>query len=243
MKKIVALIFLCVSLFFNTANVHADVAEVTDGSVMPGVNCGMADAPDGNNKCCYQKPTSLPSMPGETVFYLIPGAYEAVDKYNGFRKKIDDIQSNSATGCVYGTPSAALSDPGCTCKLSVATTPIASINQLCTKYVKTGESAACSNCASGGGYWSGMGCIPLNVQNLITNYIFSWGIGFAGGIALLCIIYSAFMMQTSMGNAEALKKAQENLTACITGLILVIFSVFILRLIGVSILRIPFLMN
>jgi len=65
------------------------------------------------------------------------------------------------------------------------------------------------------------------------------GIGLAGLIALLCIIYAAFMIQISSGNPERIKKAQELLTSCIMGLMLIIFSVFILRLIGVDILKIP----
>ena len=36
-----------------------------------------------------------------------------------------------------------------------------------------------------------------------------------------------------------LKKAQELITSCIMGLMLIIFSIFILRLIGVDILKIP----
>jgi hypothetical protein len=65
------------------------------------------------------------------------------------------------------------------------------------------------------------------------------GIGLAGGVAMLCIMYSAFRMQTSQGNPEAIKKAQETLTSCITGLVLIIFSVLILRIIAQDILRIP----
>jgi len=47
------------------------------------------------------------------------------------------------------------------------------------------------------------------------------------------------MMQSSQGNPEKLKKAQEMITSCIMGLMLIIFSVFILKLIGVNILKIP----
>ena len=38
---------------------------------------------------------------------------------------------------------------------------------------------------------------------------------------------------------EKIKKAQDLLTSCIMGLMLIIFAVFILRLVGVNILRIP----
>ena len=55
----------------------------------------------------------------------------------------------------------------------------------------------------------------------------------------MCIIYSAYLIQFSRGNPERIKKAREYLTSCIMGLLLIIFSIFILRLIGVDILRIP----
>ena len=79
----------------------------------------------------------------------------------------------------------------------------------------------------------------LESKRFIEETIFGLGIGLAGMVSLLCIIYAAFTMQSSQGNPEKIKKAQELLTSCIMGLILIIFSVFILRLIGVSILRIP----
>ena len=97
----------------------------------------------------------------------------------------------------------------------------------------------CLSCVNSGGYYSGLGCTPLTLPALISQYVLGIGIGLAGGISLLCIMYSAFRMQTSQGNAEAIKKAQETLTSCITGLILIIFSVLILKLIAQDILRIP----
>ena len=57
----------------------------------------------------------------------------------------------------------------------------------------------------------------------------------------IMFIVGAFNYLTSFGNAERIKKAQEMLTSCIIGLMLIIFSVFILRLIGVNILKIPFI--
>jgi len=84
-----------------------------------------------------------------------------------------------------------------------------------------------------------LGCVPINLANFISNYLLGRMIGLAGLLSLLCIIYSVFMMQTSQGSNEKLKKAQELLTSCILGLIFIIFSVFILKLIGVNILKIP----
>ena len=65
-----------------------------------------------------------------------------------------------------------------------------------------------------------------------------WAIGIAGGIAFILIIVSGFMISTSSGDPKRLQAGRELLTAAITGLLLVIFSAFILRLLGVDLLGI-----
>ncbi len=119
---------------------------------------------------------------------------------------------------------------------------------FCNKYIqgsaqekiKSSEFANCSSCFSNGGYYSGIGCIYFSDwKTFFEKNIFGTLVGLAGFIALICIVYSAFQLQLSQGNTEKIKKAQELLTSCIMGLMLIIFSVFILKLIGVDILRIP----
>lgn len=61
----------------------------------------------------------------------------------------------------------------------------------------------------------------------------------AGGIAVLLIIYSGYQLMISQGNAEKVQGAKETLTSAIVGLIFIIFSLVILQIIGVDILRIP----
>ncbi len=97
----------------------------------------------------------------------------------------------------------------------------------------------CRLCASSGRMWTAIGCVDFNIQGIIQEQVFGWGIGLAGISAILCIIYSAFILQTSANNPERIKQAQDTMTACITGLVVIIFSVFILNVIGVDILRIP----
>ena len=70
-------------------------------------------------------------------------------------------------------------------------------------------------------------------------FILTWAIGIGGGIAFLLIIVAGFQIMTSTGNPERLKAGQELLTSAIAGLIMIIFSVFILRIIGVDILKLP----
>ena len=93
-------------------------------------------------------------------------------------------------------------------------------------------------CADGNSINTAVGCIPINDTSSFIGFVLGWGIGIGGGIAFLLIVYASFMITTSSGNPERLKAGQELLTSAIAGLIMLIFSIFILRLIGVNILKI-----
>jgi hypothetical protein len=85
-----------------------------------------------------------------------------------------------------------------------------------------------------------IGCINvLGSQEEFLGDLLRWAIGVGSGIAFLLIVYAGFMIMTSSGNPDRLKAGQELLTSALSGLILLIFSVFILNLIGVKILQIP----
>jgi hypothetical protein len=87
--------------------------------------------------------------------------------------------------------------------------------------------------------YTAIGCIPLDSTNSFLGAILKWAIGIGGGIAFILIIVASFMTMTSAGNPERLKAGQELLVAAISGLILLIFSVFILKVIGIDILQLP----
>lgn len=84
-----------------------------------------------------------------------------------------------------------------------------------------------------------IGCVPFGDQNAFVGFILGWAVGIGGGIAFLLILSASFMIITSSGNPDRLKAGQELLTSAIMGLIMIVFSIFVLRLIGVDILRIP----
>ncbi|OGK18099.1 hypothetical protein A2866_03150 [Candidatus Roizmanbacteria bacterium RIFCSPHIGHO2_01_FULL_39_8] len=111
--------------------------------------------------------------------------------------------------------------------------------EKCRCYKCVGFDPRTKTAAGAGGIWTSLGCIESTLSSFISKTVMSLGVSLAGIFALLCIIYSAFQLQTSQGNPEKIKKAQELLTSCIMGLMLIIFSIFILRLIGVDILKIP----
>ena len=84
-----------------------------------------------------------------------------------------------------------------------------------------------------------IGCIPINNTDEFIGFVLRWAIGVGGGIAFLLIVFAGFQIMTSSGNPDRLKAGQELMTSAIAGLILLIFSVFILRIIGIDILGLP----
>lgn len=69
--------------------------------------------------------------------------------------------------------------------------------------------------------------------------LFGIVLSLSGGIALLLIITSGYQLMTSQGNPEKVQAAKETITSAIAGLLFIIFSLAILQIIGVDILRIP----
>jgi len=95
----------------------------------------------------------------------------------------------------------------------------------------------------GGGLGTGIntaiGCIPVASSEDFIGFILRWAIGIGGGIAFLLILIAGFQIMTSQGSPDKLQAGKELLTSAIVGIILIIFSIFILELIGVDILGIP----
>lgn len=84
-----------------------------------------------------------------------------------------------------------------------------------------------------------IGCVPIDNPSSLAGWLLGWAIGIGGGIAFLLITYASFMIMTSQGMPDRIKAGQELLTSAIAGLIMLIFSVFILKFIGMDILKIP----
>lgn len=240
--------FVLIFIFVFKASIVSAQSPLDIDKWIPGIACGVAGETGGQDKCCktdtFKNP--LPKIPGfvEIAIKVIPIAHQLLDGYNGKRQQFDELidfqKSYPGTVCIYGTPNTTnFLDKNCKCIATEAGSIVRPLSEMCYKYLaKTKELKSCVACAATNGMWTGLGCVPLSLKTFITNYLFSFGVSVAGLIALFCIIYSAFQLQTSQANPEKIKKAQENLTSCIVGLLLIIFSVFILRLIGVDILKI-----
>jgi hypothetical protein len=108
---------------------------------------------------------------------------------------------------------------------------------LCSQ-VRSEDHTKCNHCLQTDGIWTGLGCVSFNPTGLVSNLL-SIGIGLAGGFALLLLLYGSFLLATSAGNPDQVQKAQDVIGSAVTGLLFIVFSVVILRIIGVDILGIP----
>lgn len=171
---------------------------------------------------------------------------------NGFKAgfEIDDGHSGN-TYRLYVTKSLDLLDPitpGGICQTSVTFTPNAPVvdrpgegDEVALPDENAGTGSSGIECETGGsrGINTAIGCIPYDGPSSLAAFFLRWGVGIGGGIAFLLMVYAGFMIMSSTGNPERLKAGQELLTSSIAGLIMLIFSVFVLRLIGVNILDLP----
>ncbi|MCA9368758.1 hypothetical protein KC721_00535 [Candidatus Woesebacteria bacterium] len=113
---------------------------------------------------------------------------------------------------------------------------------LCKQITDPTAQEKCRLCAGGEdgteGIWTAVGCIKRQPEEILGRFI-RLGIGIGGGVALLMILSAGFQLTISQGNAQKTAQAKEMVTAAITGLLFIIFSVTILQFIGFSILKIP----
>jgi len=100
-----------------------------------------------------------------------------------------------------------------------------------------GISTSCTT-TYGDGSITGLGCIPTDPGNL-AKWILSKAILMGGGIAFLLSLFGGITIILAAGNPEKISQGKEIITSAISGILLIIFSVFLLRLIGVDILQLP----
>ncbi|MBI3980485.1 hypothetical protein HY345_00635 [Candidatus Microgenomates bacterium] len=84
---------------------------------------------------------------------------------------------------------------------------------------------------------TGIGTLPV-IPTDFANKILEIGMGLAGGTAFFFMAYGGFLFLTSGGDPHKIQEATEIIMSAIAGLLLIVFSVFLLNLIGVQILGI-----
>jgi len=110
--------------------------------------------------------------------------------------------------------------------------------QICTA-APPSEQEACLNClVNKKGSWTVFGCLPHD-PSAFAAFILRFSLGIGGGIAFLASILGGFYLLTSAGNPGRINQGKKIIFYSGLGLLIIIFSIFILQLVGVQILGIP----
>lgn len=110
--------------------------------------------------------------------------------------------------------------------------------QTCCRVPPQQNGPQCKTAGGKDGVNTAIGCIPFSSVDALTSFALRLGIGVGGGIAFLLIVLAGFQIITSQGDPYKLKAGRDLLTAAIVGILMLIFSVFLLRIIDVNILGI-----
>lgn len=83
-----------------------------------------------------------------------------------------------------------------------------------------------------------LGCLPYAREAFISALL-GFVAGISGLISLVVMMVSTFLIMTSAGDPERLKRGKELFMAALTGLLFIVFSVTLLRLIAGDIIKLP----
>lgn len=96
--------------------------------------------------------------------------------------------------------------------------------------------------AFGNGISTALGCVPTTLGGLVP-WLLRSIVWVAGGLALLLLFYGGIMFITAGGDPKGVDEAKGIITAAVAGLLLILLSLLILRVIGINLLGLPAVMN
>ncbi len=116
----------------------------------------------------------------------------------------------------------------------------------CRQVPDNGQRQACLDCLRGATdekgnqtkIFTAVGCVRVQGKDLAADLI-KLLLGIGGGVSLLSLLAAAFKFTISRGDSGKIKESKELITASVSGLLFLIFSIIILQFIGVEILQIP----
>jgi ribosomal protein S14 len=265
LQRAVAVFVLFFIILITPSGTYAFGADIDISRTIPGINCGMPGVesnPDAA-QCCYYAPIKsidkVPWLLEKIADFTIPGLFpNPLKAWNNARESLLNTQEKYASKkpCFAGFPKPngiSPSDPSCRCEIPPdgvrenlialcrdrfdpdkrgkgVVLPDGEVERL------NNERDECVRCGSDNGYYSAIGCVRFSLTDFITRWVFGFGVSLAGLFALGCIIVAALRIQLSQGQSETVQQSREMMTSCILGLLLIIFSVFLLNVVGITIL-------
>lgn len=83
-----------------------------------------------------------------------------------------------------------------------------------------------------------LGCIPIDPLKFVEKF-YGFGLSLVGGVAVLFILYGAYIVMTSQGNPDKLANGRSYIMYAIIGLLFAIFGYVFTQVVVVDILHIP----
>jgi len=93
------------------------------------------------------------------------------------------------------------------------------------------------NCTPEEGIDTAIGCVPYPPAEMAAFFL-KWALGIGGGIAFLNVLRGGYLVATSTGDPAKLAEGKDLILSAIGGLMLIVFTVFLLRFLGQSVLGI-----
>lgn len=101
-----------------------------------------------------------------------------------------------------------------------------------------GQSPA-QNCQVGEKEIPGLGCIPTNDPLSFAGYVYGIGLGFIGMVALIFIMWGGYLVLTSQGSADQIRRGKKFIYYAIAGMILGFAGFAFYQVIARDIFKIP----
>jgi len=105
--------------------------------------------------------------------------------------------------------------------------------------VPTSTGGGAVYCNNNKGVTTSIGCIPISDINSFAAWMLSKLIYVATGIAFILMVYGAFQITTAGGDAKKVQAGSELISSTIAGILFIILSLLILKIVGIDILKIP----
>lgn len=199
-----------------------------------------SDGPGFANGSCCTKGTPLPKLPDHAGYTLGGQCSLSSICYTGsYSNPRPGQQCGGLAGWHYGTTGGNQpSVPSCAA-IGIGNAVCCDVGEATSKAFNLNPCPSDSTNGDCKSIVTALGKIDVSSPTDFIAKAFGILLSFAGGIALIIIIFSGYRLLISQGDPEKVKNARETLTSAIVGLLFIIFSIVILQVIAIDIFHIP----
>lgn len=96
----------------------------------------------------------------------------------------------------------------------------------------------CDDCMKDGHVWTSLGCIKAADPYAFVGQIITWATILGAGLATAIIGFQGLQIVLNGEDPKKVKASQEAITAAISGLLLIVFSIMLMNILGIKVLNI-----